>query len=83
MVIRWPVTTRGQTLHLGRERCYLEAQFVEQPREEAVVLIAEAASALLHYLVVQKRKVELDSSAAVYREVFKRHRHHVTGVQRP
>lgn len=72
MVIGRPVTTVGLSPILGREQCYPEAHFLEQPGKEAIILEAEAAAALVYYLVVQNRDVDLYSSAAVYRQVFKR-----------
>lgn len=83
MVERWPVATREPVLHLAWEYIHLEAQFGQQPAKEAVVLIAEASSAMVHDLVVQKWEVELDSNPAVHREVLKRHRQEVAGVQLP
>jgi len=83
MVERWAVAARGHTLHLTREQRHLEAQLGQQPGEEAVILAAETTSALVHYLGVQKGKGELDSPAAVHRQVFKRNRHQVTYVNQP
>lgn len=83
MVKRWPVTTRVLAHHLARDHGDLEAHVFEQPREEAVVFKAEPSPALVHYLVEQKRGFELDSTAAVYREVFERDRQKVAGVDRP
>lgn len=83
MIKRWSVVTRGRVLHLACEYSDCETQCGQQPGEEAVVLEAEAASPVVHDLVVEKGEVELDLTAAMHREVFKRHRQKVTGVNRP
>lgn len=77
------VKTRQPAPHLAGEHGHLEAQLPEQPREEAVDFVAEAASVLDHDLLVEDGQIQLDAAAAVDRQVLKGHRPQVTPVQRP
>lgn len=83
VIERWAVEAGQPALHLRREDGHLEAQLGQKPGEEPVVLVAHAASPLVHYLVVYEGCVQVHSPSAVYGQILEGHRQLVTGVQRP
>jgi hypothetical protein len=75
-------TQAGLPVHPGGEPAHLRAKRLEQQRECAVELVAEAAPVAMHDLVDQVALVQRDRLPQVNAQVLERHCQLVSTVQR-